>query len=105
MQAAFQSFEDTHATINIGEQLPSKLVEAGLRIKSTRPVTILATPQDASWEWPRSFLTSYVPKLVKGGYLSVQEEQAALAELEELSQSPYATCLCPTVIEIIAEKM
>jgi len=105
VKMAFQSFEDTFATINIGEQLPIQLANLGLQIQSVRPITILATPQDASWEWPRSFLSSYAPRLVSKGYLTNEEGERALAELKELSRLEYATSLCPTVIEVIAEKL
>ncbi|MEM6697499.1 MAG: methyltransferase domain-containing protein [Bacteroidota bacterium] len=104
VKMAFQSFEDTFATINIGEQLPIQLANAGLCIQSIRPITILATPKDASWEWPKSFLTSYVPQLVSKGYMTNEEVENALLELEEVSQLEQATCLCPTVIEIVTEK-
>ncbi|MEM8523408.1 MAG: hypothetical protein AAGG68_02135 [Bacteroidota bacterium] len=47
---AFQSFEDTFATIILGEQLPFHLTNLELQIQSIRSITILATPKDASWE-------------------------------------------------------
>jgi len=105
VKMAFQSFEDTFATINIGEQLPIQLANAGLCIQSIRPITILSTPKDASWAWPKSFLISYVPQLVSKGYLTNEEAENALLELEELSRLEHATCLCPTVIEVVAEKL
>lgn len=105
VKMAFQSFQDTFATINIGEQLPLQIRNLGLQIQSIRPITILATPKDASWEWPKSFLTSYVPQLVSKGYLTNEEVENALKELKELSNLVYATCLCPTVIELVAEKL
>ncbi len=104
IQAAFESFLDARCNINIGSQLPKIFIDHGLEVISIRPMTKLCRPKDLSWTWPKNFLSSYIPKLAERGKLDKSTAGKAVTELLELEQLPEATCLCPTVVEVIAKK-
>lgn len=103
--AALQSFYDSPGNINIGRSLPMIFNNLGMEVISMRPMTKLMTPDDLTWQWPKTFLSIYLPKLVKQGYLTDLEVQEANDAMEELEWVNGATCLCPQMIEVIAVKL
>ncbi|MFK7774621.1 MAG: methyltransferase domain-containing protein [Saprospiraceae bacterium] len=104
IKAALKSFKDSESEIDIGRELPRLAEELGINILSIRPMAKLATPKDATWQWPRSFFYSYFPRLIEAGYLTQDEASAALAAFDELENKNGATIFCPMMIEIVAEK-
>ncbi len=100
--AALQSFMDMDGNINIGRHLPELFAKAGLEVIRIRPMAKLATPDDLTWQWPKSFLNIYLPKLTQ--YLSPDEVEAALEDLDELEYLNNATILCPQMVEVVAVK-
>ena len=103
--AILNSFKAASGDINIGRRIPEIFEEAGLEVISTRPLAKLATPDDLTWQWPKTFLEIYLPKLVEPGFLTEEELQKSLDDLEDLSHNPNATFLCPLMIEVVGIKM
>ncbi len=103
--AALQSLKDQNGAIDIGRNLPIYFENAGFKIVSTRPMTKMATPKEFTWNWPKSFFTIYLPKLVESGYLTNDEVIQALKEFDELDTAQGATIFCPTMREVIARKL
>ncbi len=102
--AALKSFKDSEGEIDIGKELPQLLSELGMKVTSIRLMSKAATPKTFNWQWPKTFYHSYFPRLVDAGYLSEEENQKALNDLQELEQTPGATLCCPLMVEVIAEK-
>lgn len=102
--AALQSFKDSEGEIDIGRELPALLTGFGMKNIRTRPMAKLATPSNATWQWPKTFYHSYLPRLQEMGYLQEDEVQRAFNEMEELENTPGATLFCPMMIEVIATK-
>lgn len=101
---ALKSFKDSDFEIDIGRHLAKILGDLGMRIVGYRPMLKIATPQNGVWQWPKTFFQSYFPRLVPQNYLTGEEANRALIELEELEKidgSSICTCL---MVEIIAEK-
>lgn len=101
--AALQSLRDQN-DIDVGRKLPAYFEELGYEVISTRPLAKMATPNQFTWQWPKSFFTIYFPKLVAAGYLSAAEVEEALAAFDELESRPGATIFTPTMREVIARK-
>ncbi len=99
---ALKSFKSMEGEIDIGRELPDLFYQHGLEVISTRPLSKLATPDDLTWHWPKTFFNIYFPKVAEMGFLSMQEVEKALAELEELAYIPGATILCPQMVEVVA---
>ena len=104
IKAAYKSFGDMNADLNIGRHLPRILTELGMTVTSTRIMAKLATPKDLVWQWPKSFYESFFPRLAETGYLNQKEVTNALRDLAQLENTPGATICCPIMIEVIAEK-
>ncbi len=76
-----------------------------MEIVSQRPLSKLALPGTLTWEWPRSFLEIYLPRLVEPGYLTANEAQAANDFVNDLENIEGATILCPIMTEVVAVKL
>ncbi len=104
IENALQTFHDSEGTVNIGKHLPGMFEKLGMKIISQRPMNKLATPDSIDWQWPRTFFQIYFPKVAEAGYLTNDEVQKALEELEILGTNSNATILTPQMVEVIAEK-
>ncbi len=105
IKAALKSFKQSEGEIDIGRQIPQIFYDCGLEVISIRPITKMAIPGDFTWQWPKSFLEIYLPKLVPMGYLSEEALLDALEELEDIEYVDGATCLCPHMVEIVGVKL
>ncbi len=101
---ALESLGDLGGDINIGRRLPSLLPTLGLDVISTRPMTKQARSHEHGWNWPKSFLNIYLPKLVGMGRLSQEQVDLALKELLELEDVEGATIQTPLMIEVVGRK-
>ncbi|NNC71121.1 MAG: methyltransferase domain-containing protein [Flavobacteriaceae bacterium] len=102
--AALQSLRDQN-DIDVGRKLPVYFEECGYEVIHTRPLTKMATPNQFTWQWPKSFFNIYFPKLIESGYLTRQEVSDALSAFEDLEHLPGATIFTPAMREVIARKI
>ena len=102
--SALKSFKDSDSEIDIGREIPGILKELGMEVTNVRLMAKLATPDNAIWQWPKSFYKSYFPRLVDMNYLSPDDVSVALEDLKELEKDKTSTICCPLMIEIIARK-
>ena len=103
--AALQSFFDAPGEINIGRRLATIFADLGMEVISIRPMSKLATPDELTWQWPKTFLNIYLPKLVAQNYLTEEEVTQALTDWDNLEWMDGVTCLCPQMVEVIAVKV
>ena len=59
---------------------------------------------DLTWQWPKTFLDIYIPKLKESGSLNDQEMADAIQELRELEDMDGASICCPLMCEVVAVK-
>lgn len=104
VKTILNQFKDSDGEIDIGRQLPGKLLEAGFAITGTRPMAKLAMPDNLAWHWPRSFLQIYLPKLIELQLITSEQVDQALHEFKLLESIPGASILCPQLIEVIGHK-
>lgn len=102
--ACLQSFHDMAGNINVGRELISIGEKLGLKIMNTRPMTKLVRPSDFAWEWPDTFFRIYPEKLIETGYLTRDEFEKSVKDLNQLKANPNALIFCPYMIEIVLEK-
>ena len=101
---AYQTFVDAEGDINIGRKLPAIYEQIGMKLISVRTMSKLAYNGTFTWQWPKSFLQIYIPKLVASGYLSTLEGEEATRELHQLENIAGSSILCPQMLEVIAVK-
>jgi len=105
IKACFKSFDSAPGNVNVGRQLPSIFPKYGLHVKSVRPILKLCKPADFTWQWPETFFDVYWPTLVDKDLITQTELDEGLGAFKNLKNIEGATCFCPPVIEVIAEKV
>ncbi len=86
-------------------QLPRLLGESGFVICSARPHIFCLGPTDYMWQWPVTFIETYLERLIEMGRIDhkfADEVHTALAIAEK---NPNTRMLTPLVLEIVAKKL
>lgn len=97
-----QSWRDSGGEPDAALWLPKWLDAAGLEIVGSRILCDVITPEEAAWEWPRSFMAVNAQRLHALGYLAETEVETMAGLLDD--PKPGARMLTPVVAEIIARK-
>lgn len=102
--AVSQSWRDGGGDPNVGARLPRLMADAGLEVVSVTPVTRIARPRSALWQWPRTFFDNFLPGLVERGYLTRDEMDAFNAAWMERAADPASFFVTPPMVEVVGER-
>jgi SAM-dependent methyltransferase/uncharacterized damage-inducible protein DinB len=105
LESILESFRLASGDINIGRHVPRIFEAIGLEVISTKPLSKIARSGDLTWQWPKTFLEIYLPRVVAMGLLKENEMQAALADWRKIEASPHGLCFTPQMIEVIGRKV
>ena len=86
-------------------RLPELLAGSGFVIRSARPHVFCLRPNDYMWQWPATFIETYLPRLIEMGRIDQKFADDVRADLASAEANPNALMLTPVVLEIIAEKL
>jgi hypothetical protein len=86
-------------------QLPALLSESGFIIRSARPHIFCVRPSDYIWQWPATFIETYLPRLIEMGRVDEKLADQVRTDLASAEANPNALMISPLVLEIIAEKL
>src|SRR6266536_2684057 len=86
-------------------QLPGLLGENGFVIRSARPHIFCLRPSDHMWQWPATFIETYLERLIETGRIDHKFAEQVRTALASAEKNPNARMLTPLVLEIIAEKL
>jgi protein-L-isoaspartate O-methyltransferase len=84
--------------------LPSMLSENGFVIRSATPHIFCIRPSDYMWQWPATFIETYLPRLQDMGRIDQKFADQVRADLASADKNPNALMITPLVLEIAAEK-
>jgi SAM-dependent methyltransferase len=85
-------------------RLPALLPENGFIIRSATPHIFCIRPDDYMWQWPATFIETYLPRLIEMERIDQQFADKVRADLASAERNPNALMITPLVLEIIAEK-
>jgi SAM-dependent methyltransferase len=85
-------------------QLPGLLPENGFAIRSATPHIFCLRPIDYMWQWPATFIETYLERLIEMGRIDQKFADQVRADLVSAEKNPNARMLTPLVLEIIAER-
>ena len=84
----------------------AKLLPAnGFAIRSARPHLFCVRPTEYMWQWPATFIETYLPRLIEMGRINQEFADQVRDELTKAEENPNALMITPLVLEIIAEKL
>jgi SAM-dependent methyltransferase len=95
------SWRDGGGDPNVGARLPRMMHEAGMEVVSITPLSRVARPADALWQWPRTFFDNFLPHLVQTGYLAEDGRQAFDAVWAARAADPGAFLVSPPMVEVV----
>jgi ubiquinone/menaquinone biosynthesis C-methylase UbiE len=104
VQAVGESWRAQGGDPDVGTRLPGMLERHGMKVTELRALVRVARPGTMLWNWPRTFFSLFVPKLVENGFLSAAEQREWLADWDEHERTPGAFFQTPPMVEIIAER-
>jgi len=85
--------------------LPALLAENGFVIRSARPHIFCLQPRDYMWQWPATFIETYLERLIRMGRIDQKFAHQVETDLASAEKNLNARMLTPLVLEIIAEKL
>lgn len=90
---------------DVGARLPRMMEDAGLRVVSVTPLSRIARPGTALWQWPRSFFDNYLPTLVREGHLAREDADAFDRLWAARSADPGAYFATPPMTVVVGERV
>jgi SAM-dependent methyltransferase len=85
--------------------LATLLPANGFTIRSARPHLFCVRPTDYMWQWPATFIETYLPRLIEMGRINEEFADQVRDELAKAEKNQNAIMITPLVLEIIAEKL
>ena len=86
-------------------RLPELLTHNGLLIRSVLPHLFCLRPTDYMWQWPATFIETYLPSLIEMGRIDQKFANDVRADLVGAEKNPNALMITPLVLEIVAQKI
>jgi len=85
--------------------LATLLPANGFAIRAARPHLFCVCPAEYMWQWPATFIETYLPRLIEMGRIDQEFADKVRDELACAEKNPNAFMITPLVLEIVAEKM
>jgi SAM-dependent methyltransferase len=85
--------------------LPGLLAENGFVVCAARPHIFCLRPRDYMWQWPATFIETYLRRLVGMGRIDEKFAAEVRADMARAEANPNGFMVTPLVLEIIAEKL
>jgi SAM-dependent methyltransferase len=85
-------------------QLPGLLAQNGFVIRSATPHIFCLCPGDYMWQWPATFIETYLQRLIEMGRIDQKFADQVRADLVTAAKNPNVRMRTPLVLEIIAER-
>ncbi len=104
IDAVTESWRASGGDLDIAGKLPTLLAKHNIETREVRPLNRVARAGSALWQWPTSFFTSYIPRLVEMGLLTQTDADQWADKWAKRSRDPHTYFITPQMLEIIAVK-
>ena len=85
--------------------LATLLPANGFTIRSARPHLFCVRPKDYMWQWPATFIETYLPRLIEMGRVNQEFADRVRDDLARAEKNPDALMITPLLLEIVAKKV
>lgn len=103
-QAYYRSTQAHGGSYDVGNLIPTWLVENGLDIQVLHPICKIGRPGSIWWQWVESFHQVFVPKLVTLGIWDDAKRSAFESAWKSASTLPGTMLFTPPMLGIVATK-
>jgi SAM-dependent methyltransferase len=90
---------------NGAAELPALLSANGFAVRKATPHIFCIGPNDYMWQWPATFIETYLPRLIDMGRIDQKFADKVRADLAAAKKNPNSLMITPLVLEIVAEKL
>lgn len=102
--ATGQSIANHGGDFNLGRRVPELMAQSGLEVVSVQPVSRIARPDSALWQWPATFFANFLPVLEESALITTADAQAFREVWRERSNNPQAYLITPTMVSVVGVK-
>jgi SAM-dependent methyltransferase len=88
-----------------GAALATLLPANGFAIRSIKPHLFCIHPKDYMWEWPATFIATYLPRLIEMGRIDQEFANEVRDDFTKAEKNANTLMITPLVLEIVAEKL
>lgn len=89
---------------DIGLEIPRLAADAGLEVTLAEPAVYITKPGDYFWQWPDSFVTNSLDRLVELKKLGAEDMAAIIAAWKKAEADPRTLMFTPGVLQLSARK-
>ncbi|HEY2144344.1 MAG TPA: class I SAM-dependent methyltransferase [Candidatus Udaeobacter sp.] len=86
-------------------RLPELLGDNSFVIRSARPHVFCLRSNDYMWQWPATFIETYLPRLIEMGRIDEEFAGKVRADLARAEANQNSIMITPLVMEIMAERL
>lgn len=102
--AVANSFREHGGNPDVGLELPTHMRDAGLEVRSIRPLVRVGRPGTPLWDWPRTFFEIFLPTLMERGAITPEDAAEFWSDYEARSADSAAFFMSPPMVEVIGVK-
>jgi SAM-dependent methyltransferase len=103
-RAVADSFRAHGGNPNVGLDIPSHMVAAGLEVQLVQPLVRAGRPGTALWDWPSTFFRNFLPTLVESGALTTAHVEEFWRDYDARTADPGGFFMSPPMVEVIGVK-
>lgn len=104
VDAIVANWHRTGGNPDVGALAVECLEAQGLELEHTEVLTRIARPRDTLWQWPTSYFTNFLPRLVEEGDLDEAARVSFMDEWNERAASGRGMFQTPPMLGIVARK-
>lgn len=101
-EAVDQSWRRRGGDPDVGQRLPTMLVEAGFDVQRIDPIVRVARPDTALWDWPATFFANYLPVLVEMNLITPADAEEWNDHWRQRTADPASAFITPPMLNILA---
>jgi SAM-dependent methyltransferase len=88
-----------------GLVLPTLLTQSGFKLLRATPICLAARPHELTWQWPASFIDTYVYRLADLGRVDKAWAHNVRQEFHAAESDAATLVLTPMLLEIVAQRL
>ena len=103
-RAVLATFEDFGSDGEVARRIPAALHSAGFDRVELRPIVRIATPTDALWRWPETWLRGFLPTIIEHGHITPEGADAWSREWAANTKDPAGFFMTPPMLDVVATR-
>jgi SAM-dependent methyltransferase len=104
VETAIRDWRANAGEINVARTILPALPDAGLKVVEANPIVFTTSPDDFTWQWPKTFIVPHAHRLAERGVVTRQWADDVAKEWAAAENDPRTIMTTPLLMEIVGEK-